>query len=173
MFRRLVCPKHPAARSRRLRSGRWKRLLDAKTLPVVLRKRRELVEAHVWLDAGTPIRAHHVSAGKVQFDRFREWTAGSEPSFSQTMPCSALALAGNVELTPAEGNCIWSSTDGARRFQLDANSFLIKRMSTSQSTNFHSSVVRSSCTSSSKSCACSAEYSNQVRKSNGSPSSRP
>jgi len=78
--------------------------IDAKTLPVVLRARQELVKNHLWLDVGTPIRAHHVSAGKVQVDRFREWTAGSEPSFSQTMPCSELALAGNVELTPAQGN---------------------------------------------------------------------
>jgi len=50
--------------------------------------------------------------------------------------------------------------------------YRLARISTSRSTYRHSAVLRSRRTISSKASACSGAYSNQVRKSNGSPSSR-
>src|SRR5215831_7654203 len=50
--------------------------------------------------------------------------------------------------------------------------YRLARISTSRSTYRHSAVPRSRRTISSKASACSGAYSNQVRKSNGSPSSR-
>jgi len=71
--------------------------IDAATSAIVLRERQELVQGHVWLDAGTPIQAHRASAGNAALERTRAWTAGSEPTFSRSLPCQALALAGSVE----------------------------------------------------------------------------
>jgi hypothetical protein len=53
-----------------------------------------------------------------------------------------------------------------------ATGYFMRRTSTSRSTYAHSSVDRSRPTSSSNASACSGAYSNQVTKSNGSPSSR-
>jgi len=71
--------------------------IDAATSAIVLRERQELVQGHVWLDAGTPIHAHRDGARNAAVERTPDWTAGSEPTFSRSLPCQALALAGSVE----------------------------------------------------------------------------
>src|SRR5215472_11037967 len=71
-----------------------------------------------------------------------------------------------------------SAVDPQRSFLLRGCSegksarYRLARISTSRSTYRHSAVLRSRRTISSKASACSGAYSNQVRKSNGSPSSR-
>lgn len=111
--------------------------IAAKTLPLVLRERQELVKDHVWLNAGTPIRAHHVSAGSVQVDRFRDWTAGSEPSFSRTMPCSKLALAGSVERAQVEsGRGQRSSFQGLLELSASPGGARIAKLQLSKAASF-------------------------------------
>src|SRR6516225_7931219 len=71
-----------------------------------------------------------------------------------------------------------SACDPKRTFLLRGYSeeksarYRLARISTSRSTYRHSAVLRSRRTNSSKASACSGAYSNQVKKSNGSPSSR-
>ena len=66
--------------------------LGARTLPLVLRERQELIKDHVWLDAGTPVQAVHPSAGGVEVSRPQAWINGSSPVFSRVVPCADLHL---------------------------------------------------------------------------------
>jgi hypothetical protein len=76
--------------------------LAGANLPIVLRARHDLVKAHVWLDAGTPMHVFGPNAGMAQAMRPRSWAVGSEPSFSQRIACTELGLAGSVERTYPE-----------------------------------------------------------------------
>src|SRR3954469_23168766 len=76
--------------------------VDGANLPIVLRARHDLVKAHVWLDAGTPMHVFGPNAGMAQAMRPRSWAVGSEPSFSQRIACTELGLAGSVERTYPE-----------------------------------------------------------------------